>query len=355
VFCSWPCSAQTGMIQHCSCCISRADATDVAGPVISQTLRSQSQCVAAETQDVEVPECTICLEVGSPHVRLQLSCGHIFCRPCLTRYVQHEQHEQRVASCPNCNNTLQRDELCMCLPDAEVDQLIADAAERMAATHRSQDEPLVDLPGLKCCPNCNVRIEKNGGCDHMRCRCGHKFNWSEVPFAGKCDCALVGARPGGSPWGRTCAKCSWEDVGRLTVWRTCLVGAVVVIVPIVLAYRGAKYAGESIVAGAHSTVAACTIRGACVDEAAVMAAQRVEAAQSRQTEAEAHVRSATQDLVREEKRWFNNRAVRAAKARLDARREQLHAAQSELREATLELRNRRDPFWEIDAGVEVSA
>lgn len=30
------------------------------------------------------------------------------------------------------------------------------------------------------CPRCGVRIEKNGGCDHMRCAsCGHPYNWSQ--------------------------------------------------------------------------------------------------------------------------------------------------------------------------------
>jgi hypothetical protein len=31
----------------------------------------------------------------------------------------------------------------------------------------------------KACPKCHVRIEKNGGCDHMHClRCKTSFNWS---------------------------------------------------------------------------------------------------------------------------------------------------------------------------------
>jgi hypothetical protein len=38
-----------------------------------------------------------------------------------------------------------------------------------------------DLPGcLKDCPKCNVQIEKNGGCDHMTCRCGYEFYWSTL-------------------------------------------------------------------------------------------------------------------------------------------------------------------------------
>jgi hypothetical protein len=37
------------------------------------------------------------------------------------------------------------------------------------------------LPGsVKNCPKCGVQIEKNGGCDHMTCRCGHEFYWTTM-------------------------------------------------------------------------------------------------------------------------------------------------------------------------------
>jgi len=33
---------------------------------------------------------------------------------------------------------------------------------------------------LKQCPRCAEHIEKNGGCDHMTCRCGYQFWWSTL-------------------------------------------------------------------------------------------------------------------------------------------------------------------------------
>jgi len=37
------------------------------------------------------------------------------------------------------------------------------------------------LPGtVKACPGCRAPIEKNGGCDHMSCRCGHQFYWTTL-------------------------------------------------------------------------------------------------------------------------------------------------------------------------------
>lgn len=43
------------------------------------------------------------------------------------------------------------------------------------------DAPPDGLPRcLKPCPSCGALIEKNGGCDHMTCRCKHEFYWSTL-------------------------------------------------------------------------------------------------------------------------------------------------------------------------------
>lgn len=33
---------------------------------------------------------------------------------------------------------------------------------------------------LKRCPRCKEMIDKDGGCDHMTCRCGHEFSWTTL-------------------------------------------------------------------------------------------------------------------------------------------------------------------------------
>ena len=33
---------------------------------------------------------------------------------------------------------------------------------------------------IQCCPSCNAAIDKDGGCDHMTCRCGYEFYWSSL-------------------------------------------------------------------------------------------------------------------------------------------------------------------------------
>jgi len=44
------------------------------------------------------------------------------------------------------------------------------------------EAPDDDMPTgvMKQCPRCQVQIEKNGGCDHMMCRCGFEFWWSTM-------------------------------------------------------------------------------------------------------------------------------------------------------------------------------
>ena len=33
---------------------------------------------------------------------------------------------------------------------------------------------------VKRCPKCREFIDKNGGCDHMTCRCKHQFSWQTL-------------------------------------------------------------------------------------------------------------------------------------------------------------------------------
>lgn len=52
-----------------------------------------------------------------------------------------------------------------------------DADEAPADT---QEGNLEHHAGTKKCPNCQSLIFKNGGCDHMTCRCGHEFWWTSL-------------------------------------------------------------------------------------------------------------------------------------------------------------------------------
>jgi len=60
-------------------------------------------------------------------------------------------------------------------------QWIADSGEP-AATNMGE---LLDGELIKQCPKCGEYIMKNGGCDHMTCRCKHEFRWTTLkPWRG---------------------------------------------------------------------------------------------------------------------------------------------------------------------------
>jgi len=42
---------------------------------------------------------------------------------------------------------------------------------------------LKKLTNLKRCTRCNSLVEKNGGCSHVICKCGHGFNWNHAESA----------------------------------------------------------------------------------------------------------------------------------------------------------------------------
>uniref|UniRef100_A0A7S4RUQ6 RING-type domain-containing protein n=1 Tax=Alexandrium monilatum TaxID=311494 RepID=A0A7S4RUQ6_9DINO len=54
--------------------------------------------------------------------------------------------------------------------------LFAWAVVELVSRHRRPALP----EGCKRCPCCGMVIFKNGGCDHMTCRCGHEFWWTTM-------------------------------------------------------------------------------------------------------------------------------------------------------------------------------
>ena len=91
----------------------------------------------------------------------------------------------------------------------------------------------------KRCPSCMRSVIKEGGCDHMLCSCGHRFNWSNQPTEVPCDC--LNLRPQGQPkgrlflWGYPCCKNHTRlAAAKLVLWRTAVVAvAAPVVVPVV--------------------------------------------------------------------------------------------------------------------------
>eukprot|EP00746_Dinoflagellata_sp_MGD_P127913 gnl/MRDRNA2_/MRDRNA2_62390_c0_seq1.p1 gnl/MRDRNA2_/MRDRNA2_62390_c0~~gnl/MRDRNA2_/MRDRNA2_62390_c0_seq1.p1 ORF type:complete len:362 (+),score=47.74 gnl/MRDRNA2_/MRDRNA2_62390_c0_seq1:82-1167(+) len=308
--------------------------------------RAQS-FVSAQSADARpaLPECAICLETSDPTVKVMLSCGHLFCRNCIFQYVGREYAKHQKVRCPQCKRELLDHEVTACLelPSSN------NAAELLASIRQSSNSPsygsldadpmlrctfeqIAHCGHMKCCPSCNALIEKNGGCDHMTCRCGHTFNWSEVPvppMSRPCNC--VHPHPKFGVWGTTCSNSSWIANAKLTARRT---GLVTVGVPVLLcggvailavtAYCGAKVAvaaGAKRLQGLKSAVETCQPDNLQA---------RVAKAQLAVDEAERLVDAASLEVQQQETKWFNGAATEDAKKSLAAKRALLAKAQERL-------------------------
>merc|ERR1719277_534472 len=187
-----------------------------------------------------VPQCAICLETSNPSVKVMLSCGHVFCWSCISQYVLKLREESRLASCPQCKKPLQKHELAICLSSEAAEQLIADDAARVPVSDCQQSSDCNQesssgvraVPHLKRCPSCQALIQKNGGCDHMTCRCGREFFWSQVPCATPCNC--VNPHPKFPIWGQTCPNCAWTATGKLAARRAGIIVVGVLSLPVVV-------------------------------------------------------------------------------------------------------------------------
>jgi len=227
-----------------------------------------------------VPDCAICLGTGGPGVAQVLSCGHKFCRSCISQYAQHQAREHRIARCPECQRELTENELAACLPDSTLDRLLQALAESQHegdVTGEQQDDDDEHLrraferaarrAHLKCCPQCRAPIFKDGGCDHMQCRCGHRFNWSQADTLFPCN--EVHAHPDIPLWGTVCGNSTWSARMRLFLRRaglitvgTCVVLPIVVCIGATIAVVWVTYTVAGNLVGAVCTGAANCLEGA---------------------------------------------------------------------------------------------
>jgi len=295
--------------------------------------------MSSESSDVHpgLPECAICLGTSDQGIKLMLSCGHSYCQSCISQYVESESHHQRKTCCPLCKKELLDREIAVCheFLSSQAPQLVAAIEGRSSSSthHAGQGQVGADDPedllcrctfeqmahneDMKCCPSCGALIEKNGGCDHMTCRCGYSFNWSRVPLlATSMRCNCVHPHPRYGVWGTTCSNSTLSAKAKLMARRGGLVTAAVstaaagsVLVGGALLTAGGVFAVKTVV---ESTVA--KVRSAF--ESPVTKAQRA-------------VEQAELEVEREEQKWFNWAAIANARKSLKAKRVLLAKAQED--------------------------
>ena len=138
-------------------------------------------------QDGAQPACPICLDdLVEPQM---LGCGHLYCAKCIATHASVQRAANRPVNCPCCLRPVAPAELPT--------EVHAEAAETAASSSTVEAPALSQQEqrafrraakrlDLRLCPSCDAPVQKNGGCNHIRCRCGADFQWSRAkPVARK--------------------------------------------------------------------------------------------------------------------------------------------------------------------------
>ena len=100
-------------------------------------------------------------------------------RNCTAVLMRTTPDEAQITRCDECERPYCN--ACFLPGEAHTGVNCARAQERYAQSNEASPEDKATLELLrnvsKPCPRCNNAVEKNNGCNHMTCRCGHHFCW----------------------------------------------------------------------------------------------------------------------------------------------------------------------------------
>ena len=143
--------------------------------------------------------CSICLEGDLKHskmVKCFSGCQHRICRTCAKTYItsQVQDGKLHIECCEveggRCKGLLLPrtiEQLCGAETLAKYNKNLyanhVQYAEQLQESTEGKDIEFVTWAhdNTRNCPCCSVIIYRCSGCDHMNCKCGHSFNWSQAP------------------------------------------------------------------------------------------------------------------------------------------------------------------------------
>lgn len=238
---------------------------------------------AADLKITVMKECSICLDLLDETSFVKLGCGHEFCNCCLTSQFRvcfatkkldlipcpekncqvriskktlkkflpegefirfhhlMQKKQNNLSDCPKCGKLLQREALdnpilqCVCghkfcffHSDAHPLSTSCDEFEKQLTEREDMILSQKTIQEIKSCPGCNNPVEKQGGCDHIKCVwCGTKFCY---------NCG--GTTWSGSKEAPTCAGCGQGFLDHDYFWKWQLLSVLLapIWIPIALVY-----------------------------------------------------------------------------------------------------------------------
>lgn len=93
-----------------------------------------------------------------------------------------DEHDIRNKHCPipNCRFYAKTTTFIECPDHGQFCTNCFEKANPEAHRCRGVPRELRDFDFLRRCPKCTSLVEKNGGCTHMKCPCGHEFYWDKL-------------------------------------------------------------------------------------------------------------------------------------------------------------------------------
>lgn len=135
---------------------------------------ASTSAAAAEAASTSAAASTVAAAAETAGQAAKAACPHVRCIGCRNAYCA--AHSLPWDSCLTCNTQL----------TAPAGRITRGAAARLAGAQELRASlEAVQKAEFRRCAGCGSAIEKNGGCNHMVCRCGRQFDWASLVHMGR--------------------------------------------------------------------------------------------------------------------------------------------------------------------------